>query len=70
MLPVDQNVARIANAVHCHSKLSGNNDCHKFRFSTVIIVISFSNVISFQNIFNCVRQCALTIATSDNPVDL
>ena len=29
----NQNIARIANAVHCHSWFSGNNDCHEFRFS-------------------------------------
>ena len=33
------NIARIANAVHCHSLLSGYKDCHELRFSIVIIVI-------------------------------
>ena len=28
-----KNIARIANAFHCHSWLSGNEDCHEFRFS-------------------------------------
>ena len=37
-------IARIANAVHCHSWLSGSKDCHEFRFSIVTIVISVSNV--------------------------
>ena len=41
-----QNAARIANAVQCHNKLSGNNDCHESRFSIVCIVISVSNVTS------------------------
>ena len=40
------NIARIANAVQCHSSLSGNKDCHEFRFSIVKIVISVSNVSS------------------------
>ena len=33
------NIARIGNAVYCHSWLSGNKDCHEFRFSIVRIVI-------------------------------
>ena len=33
-----KNIARIANAVHCHSELSGIKDCHEFRFSIVRIV--------------------------------
>ncbi len=36
----NKNIARIANAVQCHNWLSGNNDCHEFRFSIVRIVIS------------------------------
>ena len=44
-----RNIARIANAVHCHSLLSDNNDCHEFRFSTVRIAISVSNVTSLQD---------------------
>ena len=44
------NIARIANAVHCHSWLSGNKDCHEFRFIIVRIVISVSNV---TNLFDC-----------------
>ena len=28
---ITQNIARIANAVQCHSWLSGNKDCHEFR---------------------------------------
>ena len=39
------NIARIANAVQCHS-LSGSKDCPEFRFSIVRIVISVSNVTS------------------------
>ena len=42
-------IARIANAVHCHSWLSGNKDCHEFRFSIVRIVISVSIVTSLQD---------------------
>ena len=38
------NIARIANAVQCHSYLSGTKDCHEFRFSIVRIVISASTV--------------------------
>ena len=50
----DKNIARIANAVHCHNLLSDNNDCHEFRFSIVRIVISVSNVTSLQDcLFNC-----------------
>ena len=51
-LPLDlvrnivKNIARIANAVQCHSKLSGNKYCHEFNFSIVRNVISVSNVIS------------------------
>ena len=48
------NIARIANAVQCHNWLSGNKDCHEFRFSIVRIVISVSNVTSLQDcLFNC-----------------
>ena len=43
------NIARIANAVHCHSLLSGNKNCHEFRVSIVRIVISVSNVTSLQD---------------------
>ena len=51
------NIARIANAVQCHSWLSGNKYCHEFRFSIVRIVISVSNVTnpfyhSFKVFFN------------------
>ena len=35
--------------VHCHSLLSGNKNCHEFRFSIVRIVISVSNVTSLQH---------------------
>ena len=42
----EENIARIANAVQCHSLLSGNKDCHGFRFSIFRIVISVSNVTS------------------------
>ena len=44
-----RNIARIANAVQCHSWLSGNKDCHEFRFSIVRIVISVSNVKSLHD---------------------
>ena len=37
------NIARIANAVHCHNLLSDYKDCHEFRFSIVRIVISVTN---------------------------
>ena len=40
------NIARIANAVQCHSQLSGNKDCHEFRFSIVRILMSVLNVTS------------------------
>ena len=46
---VKSNIARIANAVHCHSLLSGNKNCHEFRVSIVRIVISVSNVTSLQD---------------------
>ena len=39
------NIARIANAVQCHSQLSGDKDCNAFSFSNVRIV-SVSNVSS------------------------
>ena len=35
------NIARIANAVHCHNKLSGNKGCCEFRFWIVRIEIRF-----------------------------
>ena len=41
-----ENIARIANAVHCHSLLSGNKNCHEFKFSIVRIVMSISNATS------------------------
>ena len=40
---LEQNIARIANAVQCHSFLSDNKDCHEFGFSIVRIVINVSN---------------------------
>ena len=40
------NIARIANAVQCHSLLSGNKDCQEIKFSIVRNVISVSNVTS------------------------
>merc|ERR1711989_268880 len=43
------NIARIANAVQCHSLLSGSKDCHEFRFSIVRIVIIVSNVTSLKD---------------------
>ena len=45
------NIARIANAVQCHSWLSGNKDCNEFRFSIVRILISVSVVTSLQDFF-------------------
>ena len=45
----EKNIARIANAVHCHTWLSGNKDCHEFRFSIVRIVISVSIATSLQD---------------------
>ena len=51
------NIARIANAVQCHSWLSGNKDCHQFRFSIVRIVISVSIVTSLQDCFNRCLRC-------------
>ena len=48
-LIIKKNIARIKNAVHCHSWLSGNKDCHEFRFSIVRIVISVSIVTSLQD---------------------
>jgi hypothetical protein len=44
-----QNIARIANAVHCHSLLLSNKNFHEFSFSIVRIVISVSNVKSLQD---------------------
>ena len=41
-----ENIARIANAVQCHSELSGHTDCHELRFSIFRIVICVSNVTS------------------------
>ena len=49
------NIARIANAVQCHSWLSGNKDCHEFRFSILRIVISVSIVTSLQDCFKIVK---------------
>ena len=46
---MSQDIARIGNAVHCHSWLSGKKDCHEFRFSIVRIVISVSIVTSLQD---------------------
>ena len=48
----DINIARIANAVHCHSSLSGHKDCHEFRFPIVRIVINVSKATIFQD-YNC-----------------
>ena len=48
------NIARIANAVHCHSWLSRNKNCHEFKFSIVRIVISVLNVASLQD---CLKSC-------------
>ena len=44
-----KNIARIANAVHCHSQLSGNKGCQEFGFSIVGIANSVSNVTSLQD---------------------
>ena len=51
------NIARIANAAQCHSLLSGNKDCHEFRFLIVRIVISVSNVTSLQDCLNVKNYC-------------
>ena len=51
-------MARIANAVQCHNLLSGNKDCHEFRFSIVKTVINVSNVPSLQDcLFKIVKNC-------------
>jgi len=49
--------------VHCHSWLSGNKDCHEFRFSIVRIVINVSIVTSLQDclvsqiyLYKCISQ--------------
>ena len=59
-------IARIVNAVHCHSWLSDNNHCHEFKFSIVRIVIisdcekkkkiKFYSIEKFQFFENC-RIC-------------
>ena len=45
------NIARIANAVQCHSLLSGRYDCNVLRFSIVrnVIVIVFVSVFLFSH---------------------
>ena len=73
-LAIGLNIARIANSVHYHSYLSGNKDCHEFRFSIVRIVISVSNVISFWDCFClCLCHCrchCLFLATSCSLITL
>ena len=54
---IKKNIARIANAVQCHSWLSGDKDCHEFRFSIVRIVISVSIVISLHCIVTILQTC-------------
>ena len=49
-----KNIAKIANAVQCHSWLSGNKNCHEFRFSIVRIVISVSK---FTGLWDCLCHC-------------
>ena len=41
---LEKNIARIANAVQCHSWLSRNKKCHEFTFSIVRIVISAETI--------------------------
>ena len=45
------NIAKIANALHCHSLLPGNKDCREFEFSIVRIVKSVSNINSVKFFF-------------------
>ena len=45
MPQMTQNIAKISNAVQCHSWLSGNKDCNDFRFS---IVITFDPELQFR----------------------
>ena len=45
MPKMTQNIAKISNAVQCHSLLSGNKDCKDFRFS---IVITFDPELRFR----------------------
>ena len=60
---MQKNIARIANAVQCHSWLSGNKDCHEFRFSIVSIVINVSIVTSLQD---CLVSLKTILQTCDN----
>ena len=42
----------------CHSYLSGNKNCHEFRFSIVRIVISVSNITNIKDcLFHCLYCC-------------
>ena len=58
VIDVSINIARIANAVQCHSWLSDNKDCHDFRFSIVRIVISVTSLrIVFVAVVNNCHNC-------------
>ena len=46
--------------VQCHSKLSGNTDCHEFRFSIVRHVISVSNGASLH------QDCSLRVFSNED----
>ena len=60
------NMARVANAVQCHSYLSGNKECHEFRFSIVRIVISVSIVISLQDCFKIFSTIVKIVKKNQN----
>ena len=60
---VIRNIARIANAVQCHSWLSGNKGCHEFRFSIVRIVVT--------SVQDClVSQNTVTVGSIHNSCDV
>ena len=53
------NIARIANAVQCHSKLSGHNDCHEFWFSAVWNVNNITQAMPYlcHGLYICLSVC-------------
>ena len=66
----NQNITRIANAVQCHSQLSGHYDCHDLRFSIVGNINKFTTV--HKNLSTLVKtrpsnQCLTQILMVETP---
>ena len=60
----EENIARMANTVQCHFKLSAHNGCQEFRFSTVLNTNNFTQVHKPCHVMAFVLSLSLSLVIS------